>query len=42
MKIHVDEKANALYLSGYDEGVWPIMKAAIEEHRISERTRFSD
>lgn len=28
--------------SRYDEDVWPIVKAGIEEHRLSERKRFSD
>lgn len=28
--------------SGYDERVWPIVKAGIEEHRLSDRKRFSD
>jgi hypothetical protein len=28
--------------SGYDEDVWPRVKVAIEENRLSERKRFSD
>lgn len=28
--------------SGYDEAVWPRVKQAIEENRLSERKRFSD
>jgi hypothetical protein len=28
--------------SGYDEAVWPRVKRAIEEHRLSERPRFND
>jgi hypothetical protein len=28
--------------SGYDRRVWPIVKAGIEAHRLSERKRFSD
>ncbi len=28
--------------SGYDEAVWPRLKARIEESRTSNRTRFSD
>ena len=28
--------------SGYDERVWPIIKKAIEENRMSNRSRFSD
>lgn len=28
--------------SGYDESVWPRLKAAIEENRMSERKRFDD
>jgi hypothetical protein len=28
--------------SGYDERVWPRLKAAIEEDRLSYRKRFSD
>jgi hypothetical protein len=28
--------------SGYDEAVWPRVKEAIEENRLSERKRFSD
>jgi hypothetical protein len=28
--------------SGYDERVWPQLKEAIEEDRLSERKRFSD
>lgn len=28
--------------SGYDERVWPPLKEAIEEDRLSERKRFSD
>ncbi len=28
--------------SGYDERVWPIIKASIEENRLSERERFVD
>lgn len=27
--------------SGYDEDVWPRVKAALEENRLSERKRFS-
>lgn len=26
--------------SGYDERVWPVVKKAIEAHRLSERPRF--
>jgi hypothetical protein len=28
--------------SGYDEHVWPQLKEAIEQDRLSERKRFSD
>ena len=28
--------------SGYDERVWPRLKEAIEQDRLSERKRFSD
>lgn len=28
--------------SGYDERAWPIVKAAIEENRLSDRKRFRD
>ena len=28
--------------SGYDERVWPQLKEAIEQDRLSERKRFSD
>jgi excisionase family DNA binding protein len=28
--------------SGYDEQVWPIVKASIEENRLSDRKRFRD
>jgi hypothetical protein len=28
--------------SGYDERVWPRLKAALEEDRLSDRKRFSD
>lgn len=28
--------------SGYDEQVWPVLKEAIEEHRLSHRKRFAD
>ena len=28
--------------TGYDEQVWPIVKRAIEENRLSARKRFSD
>ncbi len=27
--------------SGYDEGAWPIVKAAIDENRLSDRKRFN-
>jgi hypothetical protein len=28
--------------SGYDEATWPILRAAIEEDRLSPRKRFRD
>jgi hypothetical protein len=28
--------------SGYDEEVWPRVKAAIEENRLSDRKRFTE
>ena len=28
--------------SGYDEATWPVVKQAIEEHRLSHRKRFCD
>jgi hypothetical protein len=28
--------------SGYDEQVWPLVKEAIEENRLSDRERFCD
>ncbi len=28
--------------SGYDEQVWPVLKEAIEEDRLSHRKRFTD
>lgn len=28
--------------SGYDEAVWPIVKAAIEDNRLSDRSRFGE
>ena len=28
--------------SGYDDEAWPILRAAIEENRISDRNRFGD
>jgi hypothetical protein len=28
--------------SGYDEAVWPVVKAAIEDNRLSSRKRFCD
>ncbi len=28
--------------SGYDERVWPVVKKAIEDHRLSERKRFDE
>lgn len=28
--------------SGYDEQVWPALKEAIDEHRLSHRQRFAD
>lgn len=28
--------------SGYDEAVWPVVKRSIDEHRLSDRPRFSE